>query len=108
MEQTEEATSPIEGQTAARSRHDTSMMWHDMSQNGTTRHGGAVVSCCIVSPCRGRGPGIVLQAISRVVSCRHTRVVVPPCFVAVAEAPPAARRHRECVVAIIRHRKDML
>jgi len=37
-----------------------------------------------------------------------TRAAVPPGSDAVADAPPATRRRRECVGTAVRRRKDML
>ena len=46
-------------------------MWHNTPRHGAITHGGIAVPCRIVSPCRGRGPGAALQAISRVITCRR-------------------------------------
>jgi len=35
------------------------------TQHCTVGHGGTVVPCCIVPPCRGRGPGMALRGLRR-------------------------------------------
>jgi hypothetical protein len=43
------------------------------ARHGTTQHGRLAMSCLLVPPCRGSGPGTTLSGLSRVVPCHWAR-----------------------------------
>ena len=58
---------------AARHGTSTGTARHGPAKHGTTRHGRLAMTCLLVPPCQGAGPGTALSGLSHVVPCHWAR-----------------------------------